>query len=87
MRKLKLQADDLVVESFPTHDGGILRGTVAGNDSAPATEHLETCYVFPTCNGLETCPVPQCDPAKLPVDDIRKPGTYEVYEEGKPLAP
>ena len=54
MKKLKLDLDDLRVESFATAPGGDAKGTVVGYATEPVwTVCYFTCNV--TCNGAETC--------------------------------
>jgi hypothetical protein len=57
MRKLKLEAEDLVVETFDVvvrRDGG--RGTVHAN----ATEAYDGCTIDVACTRVDSCPVENC---------------------------
>lgn len=53
MSKLKLQVDELCVESFETADDGAARGTVHGHFTNGAASGCFTCN-FSAC--VETCP-------------------------------
>jgi hypothetical protein len=57
MAKMKLEIDQLAVESFETATVDEERGTVHGN---AGTDPAETCVIMTkplqnTCNGVETC--------------------------------
>jgi hypothetical protein len=54
MRKLKLQLDDLAVESFGTLEGGSWRGTVQGFYTVIA-QGCDPNSVGNTCGGDSTC--------------------------------
>ncbi|HWK88556.1 MAG TPA: hypothetical protein VNP72_01125 [Longimicrobium sp.] len=52
MKKLRLDQDDLRVESFTTvNDGAAARGTVFGRATWATCEGMETCYPYNTCAG------------------------------------
>jgi hypothetical protein len=56
MRKLKLQVEALVVESFSTQAAAVHGGTVLGHSGASCnTQDLETCANYNTCGGGESC--------------------------------
>ena len=59
MRKLGLNPDSLVVQSFPTSDGEAARGTVRGH-----TGDQDTCVAAatcgPGCTDVDTCPQVTC---------------------------
>lgn len=81
MRKLNLNLDEIVVESFPTTDtDDSIRGTVRGMDSATVDQDtcvtcpsdLDTCVSCPnTCAAsCASCPL-SCNPADCPSSDGR----------------
>ena len=82
MRKLALNPDELVVQSFPTQAAPGRLGTVRGMDSASVDQDscntcedcsdADTCVSCPaTCaNTCQTCPV-SCYPANCPSADGR----------------
>ena len=64
MRKLGLNPDELVVQSFSTEDVHARRGTVRGMDDS-ATVDQDTCNVpgntcMPGCTDVDTCPQVTC---------------------------
>jgi len=58
MRKLKLQIDDLQVETFATATAGMEQGTVEGNATFLGTGACRSCVDMSRC--IETC-VDTCD--------------------------
>jgi hypothetical protein len=64
MRKLKLNADTLQVESFEVYAGGTRRaGTVRANVITPDCSAADDCaptYFEATCNCANTSPLPSC---------------------------
>lgn len=82
MKKLSLQLEDLVVESFSTTEVAGGRGTVRGMDSV--TVDQDTCNTCDQCSDIDTCvscaascpitcvtcPV-SCNPAQCPSADGR----------------
>ncbi|HEX6751333.1 MAG TPA: hypothetical protein VF092_28840 [Longimicrobium sp.] len=85
MRKLALNPNELVVQSFPTLEAESKRGTVHGMDvtnqdtcngpgttCAPGCTRVDTCVSCPnTCvNTCASCPV-SCNPADCPSSDGR----------------
>jgi flavoprotein len=57
MRKLHLDPDALVVQSFPTEEVDARRGTVRGMD---ATVDQDTCNTCDRCTDVDTCPAGTC---------------------------
>jgi hypothetical protein len=55
MKKLRLQLDELNVESFTTGEGDENRGTVKGNVSTLCTGGGRTCDDGNTCVAGDTC--------------------------------
>jgi hypothetical protein len=53
MRKLSLNLDELVVESFRTVETGVQPGTVRGMDSASVDQ--DTCVTCDGCSDADTC--------------------------------
>jgi len=82
MRKLSLNPDELVVQSFPTEAAAGRMGTVRGMDSASVDQ--DTCNTCDRCSDIDTCvscnascpitcascPV-SCNPANCPSADGR----------------
>lgn len=69
MRKMKLRADELRVESFATVVGEEERGTVRGNSGDEQFTHGSTwCWTDPTADPswqeVHTCP--ECAPMETP---------------------
>lgn len=58
MRKLRLELDDLQVESFETDAVRAARGTVEGNE-----EYSYVCQTAPDCRtpGYASCAITRCD--------------------------
>ena len=84
MKSLKLELDDLEVESFMTTDAESVRGTVGGYEpSMPEGTCVPTCTaamtVPATCLG--TCDDPQCKPNGIPggtaLDPAEEPDTWD----------
>lgn len=61
MNKLKLQLDELVVESFTTADGSGTRGTVQGYYSCNTCVDLD-CSAACTGGTCDPAPTPACPP-------------------------
>lgn len=55
MKKLRLQLDDLSVESFGTHQEETARGTVAGRNEPPYTQSCDGSCVATCASCVNTC--------------------------------
>ena len=60
-RKLRLDVDDLRVDSFAPESGAFEAGTVRGHDSGYTNGTDPTCEGRPSCNAHNTCNYDSCD--------------------------
>ena len=76
MRKLKLEMDELVVETFDTRSSDAAE---TGTVHAHATEGIDGCTIYVACTQVGSCPVELCWPQET--NDPRQRRCVTPYVE------